>query len=112
MSVSHWERGGELGGTAKASGESLRWPLVIQALQSSPPREGWWRCRWAVGRLADAGARGRWQPGWHKAGGSPCAERAGSAGGSRYTQTATQSLLPQRHLQSPTNTFIISSACF
>lgn len=101
QSVSHWERGGGLGGWAKVPGESLRRPLVIQALQSSPPRGGWWHCRWVVGCLADAGARGQWQPGWRKAGGSPRAERAGSAGGSRYMQTETLSLLPQRHLQSP-----------
>lgn len=109
-SVSHWERGGELGGWAKALGESLRWPLVIRALQSSPPGEGWWRCWWAAGRLADAGAHGRQQPGWRKAGGSPGAGRAGSAGGSRYMQTATRSLLPQRHLQRPKHTVVISCA--
>lgn len=87
-------------------GESRRWPLVIPALQSSPPGEGWWHCQWVAGRPGDARAGGRRQPDWRKAGGSPCAGRAGSADGSRYTQTATRSLLLQRRLQSYRNTYI------
>lgn len=83
-----------------------RWgPLVIPALHSSPPKEGWWRCRWAGGRPEEATASWWQQPGWHKAGGSPCVGRVGSAGGSRRMRTSTRSLLQRRRLQSHINTY-------
>lgn len=87
-------------------GESRWGPLVIRALQSSPPGGGWWHCQSAAGHPGDARACGRRQSDWHKAGGSPCAERVGSAGDSRYRRTASRSLLQQRRLQSHKNTYI------
>lgn len=77
-------RNGEMGLAAWWALRRLsQWgPLVILAPRSSPPWAGWWRCRQAAGHPGPPGAPCWQQPGWRKAGGSPCAGRGGSAGGS------------------------------
>lgn len=87
--------------------ESRWWPLVILALQSNPPREDWWRCQWAASPRRDARVCWPQQPGWRKAGGSPCAGMAGSADGSRCTQTASRLPLRQWRLQKKQKQFYL-----